>query len=104
MLSWKPPEDDGGKAVIGYGVEYQSVMDTADNWVHAAIVKEDTGWTGSNGFTGGMIYRFRVSAHNEKGIGEICHLETPIKFLCKFILTCQSIGSHPINHLRLIFT
>ena len=90
ILSWKPPEEDGGKPVIGYGVEYCSIMDT--QWVHAAIVKDDTSWKGAT-FTGGMLYRFRVSAHNERGIGEPCQLEETIKFLCKcFIETVHALS------------
>ena len=81
VLSWEPPKEDGGKPVIGYGLEYCSIMGT--KWVHAAIVKGGTCWKGSNYFTGGMMYRFRVNAHNEKGLGETCELGDTIKFLCK---------------------
>ena len=86
VLSWKPPEENGGRPVTGYSLEYCPVDGT--NWVQADYVKDDTRWRGSAGFTGGVVYRFRVIAQNKKGRGEPCQLERPVKFLCKCFVSC----------------
>ena len=65
-LRWSPPDTDGGRPVTGYVIEFSS--DGGGTWdVLSRLADERT--YGHRGLRSGTVYRYRVSAVNEIGMG-----------------------------------
>ena len=65
-LWWSPPDSDGGRPVTGYVLEFSS--DGGGDWeVLSRLAGERT--YGHRGLRSGTVYRYRVSAVNEIGVG-----------------------------------
>ena len=67
-VAWTPPEDDGGVAVIGYTVTWESLgtEDAADR--ETASINTETPGYRIEGLTNGVTYAVTVKANNEVGI------------------------------------
>ena len=80
-MSWEPPDDDGGKPLLAYRIDYCNAVD--NEWVEADVVSAKIReWTKCD-LIGGSQYNFRICAKNEKGFGAVEELQASIKFLCK---------------------
>ena len=67
-LSWRPPEDDGGKPITGYIVEK---MDKASGrWVPVSRTEPNVTECPVKGLQEGHEYMFRVKAVNDEGESE----------------------------------
>jgi len=66
-LSWAPPENDGGRPLLAYRIDYRPSSEK--DWVRAGRVEPDvTTWT-VKGLTQGESYDFQIVAINEVGPG-----------------------------------
>ncbi|XP_050422468.1 uncharacterized protein LOC126834526 isoform X2 [Adelges cooleyi] len=74
MLTWKPPEDDGGCKIGSYIVEYNRVG--WDMWLKATTSRQLT--TTLDDLLEGSEYRFRVKAENPYGISLPSDVSEPI--------------------------
>ena len=70
VLTWEPPESDGGSPIKGYYLEKMPSYSTRWTKVRKEIITEQT-YTLSD-LEEGTEYKFRVMAENEAGIGEPC--------------------------------
>lgn len=84
LITWKPPEDDGGSPVTGYQVEESS---GAGVGTRDGITKENASFSTLEKKT---EYKFRVRAQNEAGWGE---WSQP----CQPFTTLADIPEPPIN-------
>ena len=66
-LSWKPPEDDGGRQVIGYRIDYR-LTDSPD-WIRVARVPAAETSIVVSDVEAGASYDFRIVAINSAGFG-----------------------------------
>ncbi|MBI1351332.1 MAG: hypothetical protein GC156_09455 [Actinomycetales bacterium] len=66
-LSWQPPENDGGRPLTGYRVDYRLSADT--DWILSARVPPDTTTWTVEGLTPAESYDFRIQAINSIGPG-----------------------------------
>ncbi|PAV56317.1 hypothetical protein WR25_15732 isoform E [Diploscapter pachys] len=74
ILSWKPPELDGGSMVTGYTIEKR---DTAGgSWTPCA--KSRYTYTTVEGLKAGVSYEFRISAENKHGVSKPCEATAPV--------------------------
>ena len=78
ILTWQPPESDGGRPVKGYIVERLSPHSKRWTKVVKQLVEELT--LSVTDLEEGGQYQFRVSAENEAGVGEPCE---PITLIAK---------------------
>jgi titin len=65
-LEWKPPVDDGGSAILKYGLEKYE----GGSWVRVAEVGSELNSFLVTGLDEGVEYTFRVSAENKIGKSE----------------------------------
>ena len=76
-LSWKAPEDDGGKPITGYVVEK---MDKASGrWVPVSRTEPNVLECPVKGLQEGHEYMFRVKAVNDEGESEPLESDAPIQ-------------------------
>lgn len=68
MLSWTPPENDGGSEILHYVVEKREIDRKTWATVKAEVEKDKIPYKVS-GLTPGAEYYFRVTAVNEYGSG-----------------------------------
>ena len=66
-LTWQPPENDGGRRILGYRVEYKLSSDL--EWRRLPRVPADTTTATLEGVVGGESYDFRILAINVAGVG-----------------------------------
>lgn len=64
-LEWKPPENDGGKPITAYVIEYRGVWRTS--WTKLAEVSSTTFKYTATGLTIGKEYQFQIFAVNSEG-------------------------------------
>ena len=66
VISWTPPDDDGGALVYGYVIEYRELP--TDKWIKygSTFTEQQISLTGLDANT---KYRARVSALNIRGKG-----------------------------------
>lgn len=81
-LLWYEPENDGGKPIEDYCVEYSKIDE--EEWKKSEPVAE-TRWMVGN-LEGGVKYRFRVCARNAVGSSSYREAENPVTFCCKYYL------------------
>ena len=67
-LSWAAPTSDGGAAITGYMIEYDTDMNFSSPPTTATTAAAATSYTVS-GLTNGTLYHFRVAAVNAAGTG-----------------------------------
>ena len=65
VLSWQPPESDGGARVSGYRVEGSA---DGTSWAELEAATTETAYT-DDGVAPGGVYRYRVAALNSAGVG-----------------------------------
>ena len=73
VLSWQPPEDDGGKPVMSYIIEKKEA--SKQTWTEVATVKDTTPYT-ITGLKEGKTYAFQVCAKNDVGAGKFAESES----------------------------
>ena len=66
-LSWQPPQNDGGRRVLGYRVEYKLAAD--QEWQRLPRVPATETTVTVDGLVGGESYDFRILAINAAGVG-----------------------------------
>lgn len=66
VLTWRPPDDDGGLAILRYEYRWRGEEGTFVDWRDAGL---DSGAT-ARGLRNGTTYLFEVRAVNRKGAGE----------------------------------
>lgn len=76
VLTWEPPESDGGSPIKGYYVEKMPSYSTRWTKVQKALVTDLT--LALTDLEEGTEYKFRVMAENEAGVGEPCEMITVI--------------------------
>lgn len=84
-LTWRAPENDGGKPITGYRVKYvKTENDKVGYWTDwVPTGSPNTSWT-ITGLKSGALYRFRVVAINSVGYSEgskVARIYAP--FACK---------------------
>ena len=71
LLSWTPPDDNGGAAISGYKLQYASGVSPVDTdyseW--ESVGDADARRKTISSLTSGTVYHFRLLAHNVKGDG-----------------------------------
>ena len=67
VLTWEPPENDGGRELVGYRVDYRPTEEK--KWIQAGDVKPDVTTATIGGLTQGEAYDIRIVALNEVGAG-----------------------------------
>ena len=73
-LTWKAPDNDGGRPLIGYRIDYRVTGET--DWIRSGRVPADvTTWTVEN-LEGGESYDFRIVAINDVGVGPANPVDT----------------------------
>lgn len=78
LISWKPPEDDGGKPITGYVVEKKDA--NASRWEpNTYPVGADVTEFRVPDLVEGDDYLFRVRAKNEEGLGDPLDSDTATK-------------------------
>ena len=65
-MSWNPPEENGGSAVMQYVLEYKE--DSAP-WIDAAELKTNNTYMSISKNEKSFIYDVRVTARNKFGLG-----------------------------------
>ncbi len=70
VVSWKPPESDGGSALTHYVVEMCDGDRKTSKWSEAGEVKADKLELKIAGLEKGRKYKFRVQAQNKVGLSE----------------------------------
>ena len=78
VLTWEPPESDGGSPVTGYFVEKMASYSSRWSKVNKEAVSELT--LSLTDLEEKVEYQFRVSAQNAAGTGPPCE---PIKIIAK---------------------
>lgn len=68
VLSWSPPEHNGGAPITGYAIEKKDTSSKSADWTSATSTT-DTTITISR-LTEGHDYLFRVFAENDTGVSE----------------------------------
>ncbi len=66
-LTWQPPENDGGRPLQGYRVDYR--LSTEEDWIRAARVPADVTTLIVGELEGGEAYDFQIVAINAEGFG-----------------------------------
>ncbi len=66
-LTWKPPENDGGRPIRGYRVEYK--LSSSDTWLRVPRVPSDQTTVTVEDLEGGEAYDFRIVAVTRAGFG-----------------------------------
>ena len=66
-LTWKPPENDGGRRILGYRVEY--TLTTEQTWLRLPRVPPSETTATVEGLEPGESYDFRILAINAEGFG-----------------------------------
>lgn len=79
VLTWSPPEDDGGSPVLGYVVERMPSYSTRWSKVNKDDLIPDL-TKAMDDLEEGIEYKMRVSAENKAGVGEPCE---PIELVAK---------------------
>lgn len=77
VLTWSPPESDGGSAITNYIVEKSTSFSA--RWVRASKSAVTTTRLELEDLVEGTAYEFRVSAENEAGVGPACQPIGPIE-------------------------
>lgn len=96
MLSWSPPENDGGSEVTHYVVEKREIDRKTWATVKAEVEKDKIPFKVS-GLMPGTEYYFRVTAVNEYGSGVPRVSPTsymasdPVSTYCVFVKRCDTI-------------
>ena len=90
ILSWSPPEKDGGSKITEYIVEYKETTKTT--WTRAGTSTGDCTHIEITKLTKDASYEFKISARNEAGVGPALITEDKIivgkkisKLVVKFI-------------------
>ena len=77
LLSWSPPEDDGGSPLTHYVIERKH-LDTKDSWKEIGEVKADTTSYKVDDLKDKNKYRFRIRALNKIGMSEPSELSDTV--------------------------
>jgi Concanavalin A-like lectin/glucanases superfamily/Fibronectin type III domain len=91
-LSWTPPSEDNGDAIINYSVQYAS--GEFDSWSDFAHSASSSSSIVVSGLTNGTSYLARVAPINIAGTGNYVSLQSSISPLTPPVLT---ITSQPLN-------
>ena len=67
VLKWKPPENDGGRPVLYYILEYK---DKLSDWMQGGKTEKNDPEGRIEGLKEKETYQFRVRAVNKAGCGE----------------------------------
>jgi len=82
ILSWKPPQSDGGSPIIGYVLEKREA--TRSSWSKVGSTSSETLKHKAMNLTEGTDYVFRVAAENSIGVGEFATLGEAAKAALPF--------------------
>lgn len=97
MLSWSPPENDGGSEVTHYVVERREIDHKTWATVKAEVEKDKIPFKVS-GLMAGTEYYFRVTAVNEYGTGvprvsPTSYLASdPVSKYCLLVIQCDKLN------------
>lgn len=78
-LKWAKPEKDGGRPITHYTVEMKSKFNP--EWAEVLKTDDDKCTAKVEGLKEGLVYQFRVKAHNKAGVSEAS--EPTDNHLCK---------------------
>ena len=91
-LSWVAPNDNGGRSITTYKIEYSSNAGTTwSDFVHPSSTATSATVTG---LTNGTSYVFRVAAINSVGTGTYSNISTEMKPIAQLGL---SFGTRPVG-------
>ena len=66
-LTWKAPENDGGRPLLGYRVDYK--LSSSQDWIGLPRIPADETTATVDGLTPGESYDFRIVAISKAGVG-----------------------------------
>lgn len=79
MVSWEPPESDGGSPLTGYIIELRDR--TSVKWSAVQVAKAEELSAVINDVIENKEYIFRVKAENKAGVGKPSAASLPVKIM-----------------------